>query len=121
MKLIQYLVSPTTEWTPRLAAGETSAMARYNHNVYASAKTARYIVLFDLQWKIIECLRLEHATDLRTAMTTAIQRLTEDGWHPESVPRFGFVFLNRNGTRRLLILTERDPHDSRPQSFSAFK
>jgi len=103
------------------ATRETPAMARYHHNVYASAKTARYIVLFDLQWKIIECTRLEPASDLHSAMTTAMQRLTGEGWQNESMPRFGFVFLNSNGVRRLLILTERDPHDSRPQTFSPFK
>lgn len=96
-------------------------MARYHHNVYASAKTARYVVLFDLQWKIIECQRLEPAASLTSALTTAVQRWIDEGWQPESVPKFGFVFLNRNGVRRLLILTERDPYDARPQTFSPFK
>jgi len=96
-------------------------MARYHHNVYAGAKTTRYIVIFDLQWKIIECTRLEPTIDLAKSMTATLQRLTEEGWQPESPPRFGFVFLNRDGVRRLLILTERDPHDSRPQTFSPFK
>jgi len=94
-------------------------MARYHHNVYASAKTPRYVVLFDLLWQIIECRRVEPFADLRSAMTAALQRLTEEGWQAESTPRFGFVLLNRNGTRRLL--TERDPYDLRPQSFSPFK
>jgi hypothetical protein len=96
-------------------------MARYNHSVYARANTARYVVLFDLQWKIIECTRLEAAADLAKSMTASLQRLTEEGWQPEGAPRFGFVFLNRNGLRRLLILTERDPHDSRSQTFSPFR
>lgn len=96
-------------------------MGRYHHIVYAKANTPRYVVLFDLQWKTIECQRLEPSTDLDGAMTTAIQRLTEEGWQPESTPRFGFVFLSRNGTRRLLILTERDPLDTRSQTFSPFK
>jgi len=94
---------------------------RYRHNAYASAKTARHIVLFDLQWQIIECQRLEPSADLNSAMTIAVQRLTEQGWHPESAPRFGFVFLIRSGVRRLLILTERDPRDSSSQAFSPFK
>jgi hypothetical protein len=102
------------------AARETRAMARYKHNVYASAKTPRYVVLFDLQWQIVECQRLEPSADLRSAMTTAINRLVSEGWEFEGSVKFGFAFLNRHGTRRLLILTERDPHDSRPQSFSPF-
>jgi hypothetical protein len=96
-------------------------MARYQHNVYASAKTPRYAVLFDLQWQILECQRLEPSADLGSAMATVVQRLTEEGWHPESAPTFGFVFLNRRGVRRLLILTERDPYDLKPQTFSPFK
>ena len=96
-------------------------MVRYHHDVYAKSTTARYCVTFDLQWKIIECQRLEPAADLESAMNTAIQRLTEEGWQSEGPPRFGFVFLNRNGIRILLILSERDPHDTRPQTFSPFK
>lgn len=96
-------------------------MARYHHNIYANAKTPRYLVFFDLQWKIIECQPLEPSTDLRNAMIATIDRLTKEGWQSEGAPRFGFVFLNRSGIRRLLILTERDPLDTRPQTFSPFK
>jgi len=103
------------------ATRETSAMARYHHDVYASANTPRYLVLFDLQWQIIECERLEPSTDLHDAMIAIIDRLVRDGWKLESTVKFGFVFLNRNGIRRLLILTERDPLDRRPQTFSPFK
>jgi hypothetical protein len=71
-----------------------------------------------LQWQIVECRRLEPTTDLRSAMTTTIARLLSEGWEAENVPEYGFVFLNRNGTRRLL--TERDPYDERPQTFSPF-
>jgi hypothetical protein len=97
------------------------AMARYHHNVYAASKTPRYLVIFDLQWKMIDCERLEPATDLHSAMTTAIDRLTAEGWQPEGALDFGFVFINRGGSRRLLILTERDPLDTRSQTFSPFK
>ena len=97
---------------------DTRAMAYYHHNVYANSKTARYLVIFDLQWEIIDCQRLEPLTDLDHAMTATIERLSEQGWTPEGEPRFGFLFLNRYGIRRLLILTERDPADTRPQSFS---
>jgi hypothetical protein len=96
-------------------------MARYHHNVYASAKTPRYVVLFDLQWKILECQRLEPGTDLSRAMATAINKVSSEGWIVEGSEKCGFTFLSRNGARRLLILTERDPYDSRPQAFSPFK
>jgi hypothetical protein len=96
-------------------------MARYHHDIYARSKAPRYLVLFDLQWKVIEWQRLEASANLRGAMTTVIERLAGDGWQAESPPTFGFVFLNCGGARRLLILTERDPHDSGSQAFSPFK
>jgi hypothetical protein len=96
-------------------------MARYHHNVYAMSGRPNYIVLFDLQWQIVECQRLEPSADLRSAMTSTIARLSSDGWEAENAPDYGFVFLNRKGTRRLLILTERDPYDATPQTFSPFK
>jgi hypothetical protein len=96
-------------------------MVRYHHDVYARSHRPNYLVIFDLQWKIKECHRLEPLTDLRRAVTNAIDRMTQEGWRPESTIDYGFVFLNRNGVRQLLILTERDPCDLRPQSFSPFK
>lgn len=96
-------------------------MARYRHNVYAKSTTPRFCVIFDLQWQIIECQRLEPSADLLGTMRTTIDRLSSDGWIFEATPKFGFVFLRRNGIRRLLILTERDPYDATPQAFSPFK
>jgi hypothetical protein len=118
---IQFFALHTTGWTHRLRFGKTSVMVRYHHDVYSSAKTSRYCVLFDLQWQIIECQRLEPSADLRSAMATTINLLSQEGWQPEGLHDYGFVFLNRNGVRQLLILTERDPYDERPQSFSPFK
>jgi hypothetical protein len=54
-------------------------------------------------------------------MSAAIERLSSEGWQIEAEPRFGFAFIRRDGDRRLLMLTPRDPHDTRPQSFSPFK
>jgi hypothetical protein len=93
-------------------------MVRYHHDVYAANTRPNYVVVFDSQRQIVDSQRLEPHTDLRKAMTNTIDRLTQEGWTFEGTPNFGFVFLNRNGARRLLILTERDPYDTRPQSFS---
>jgi hypothetical protein len=121
ISFIQYLAARTTEWTRLQHLGKAIAMARYQHDVYAIAKTPRYLVLFDLQWKIIACQRLNAAADLRCAMATTINKLNSDGWMIEGAEKFGFVFLKRDGIRRLLILTERDPGDLKPQAFSPFK
>jgi hypothetical protein len=109
------------DWMDAISAtGENSAMGRYRHQVYAIAKTPRYCVVFNLQWKVIESLKLAPTADLAAAMNTAIERHSRDGWRAESGHEFGFVFLRRGGERRLLIVTERDPYDTRPQSFSPF-
>ena len=95
-------------------------MARYRHSLYATSKTARFCVIFDLQWQVLESVRLEPATDLAAAMAAAIETQTLNGWQTEGSHEFGFVFLRRAGALRLLILTERDPFDRRPHSFSPF-
>ena len=95
-------------------------MTRHRNEVYTTARTPRFCVIFDLQWQVIESLKLEARSDLSAAMAAAIEQQASLGWQTEGSHEFGFVFLRRAGERRLLILTERDPHDSRPQSFSPF-
>jgi hypothetical protein len=99
---------------------ENRTMGRYRHRVYAKASTARFCVVFGLQWQVLECAKLPPGAELEGAMTAAMMRLAEEGWQPEGSHHFGFVFIRRDGERRLLILTERDPNDTRPQSFSPF-
>ena len=96
-------------------------MGRYSHKVYEKSTAPRCIAVFGLQWQVIESQQLDAAADLQGAMVAAIERLGADGWQIEAEPRFGFSFIRRDGERRLLILTPRDPHDTRPQSFNPFK
>ena len=118
---IQWARLSTTGWTRRGAGHHNKEMGRYRHQVYAKATTPRWVTVFGLQWQVIESQRFEPASDLSGAMASAIERLAVDGWQIESEPRFGFAFIRRNGERRLLILTPKDPHDHAPQSFSPFK
>jgi hypothetical protein len=99
---------------------ENRVMSRYRHQIYAQAGTPRFCVLFGLQWQVLECSRLEPGADLKAAMAAAICRLADEGWRAEGGEQFGFVFMRRAAERRLLILTARDPHDMRPQTFSPF-
>jgi hypothetical protein len=96
-------------------------MGRYKFTAYAKASTPRWIVVWDLQWKVIESTRLEAAADLAGAMTAAIARLDLEGWHAEATSEYGFVFIRNGGDRRLLMLTPRDPFDTTAQSFSPFQ
>jgi hypothetical protein len=96
-------------------------MGRYRHKVYEKSTTPRWVAVFGLQWQVIESYRLEPGADLYGAVTATIERLSIEGWQAESEPRFGFVFIAKENDRRLLILTPRNPFDTRPQSFSPFQ
>jgi hypothetical protein len=79
------------------------------------------VVLWDLQWHVLECQRLEPATDLSGAMAATIARLEGDGWQAEATLEYGFVFVRRETERSLLMLTPQDPCDATSQSFSPFR
>ena len=84
-------------------------MGRYRFTAYQNDTQPRYVVLYDMQHQVIEVQRLEPATDLSGAMAATIERLAADGWQAESSAKYGSVFVHREGERRLLMLTERDP------------
>lgn len=96
-------------------------MSRHHPDPFAKSKSPRYLIVWDLQWRIIECVPLEPGADLAAALDRMIARLAEDHWICEGPAAFGFVFLNRQCERRLLMLTARDPDQTRPQSFSPFR
>jgi hypothetical protein len=62
-------------------------MSRYAFSAFAKASTSHYIVLWDLQWQLIDCQLLEPMVELSGAMTAAIERLASEGW--QAKPRFG--------------------------------
>jgi hypothetical protein len=96
-------------------------MARYTFPAFDKASTARFVVVWDLHWHVIECQRLEPAADLSGAMAATIERLEGDGWQVEATPEYGFVFIRRATDRRLLMITQRDPADASWQSFTPFQ
>ena len=96
-------------------------MGCYAFPAFNKAPTPRYIVLWDLQWHVLECQRLDPAADLSVAMAAAIERLEGEGWKAEATPEYGFVFIRRGAERRLLMLTPRDPRDNSRQSFDPFR
>jgi hypothetical protein len=96
-------------------------MPRYKFPAYNKSTTPRFIVLWDLQWQILNCQRLEPRSDLSAAMTTTLRQLETEGWQAEGDLPYGFVFIRREGERRMLMLTPRDPYDTSRQSFDPFK
>jgi hypothetical protein len=96
-------------------------MTRYHPHAFDRAGTARYLIVWDLQWQVIECVRLEPRTALAAALAEQLDRLAKDGWRAEGTAEFGFVFLERRNERRLLMLSARDPRATIEQSFSPFR
>jgi hypothetical protein len=96
-------------------------MGRYTFPAFNTSPSPRYIVLWDIQWQMLSCQRLEPAADLSGAMTATIERLVAEGWQAEATPEYGFAFIRRNGERRLLMLTPRDPYSTTSQSFNPFR
>jgi hypothetical protein len=93
-------------------------MARYTFPAFKKASTTRFVVLWDLHWHVLECQRLEPATDLSGAMAAAFDRLGAEGWQAEATPEYGFVFIRRGTDRLLLMLMPQDPNSTTPQSFN---
>ena len=96
-------------------------MGRYQYTAYDKDTAPRYVVVWDLQWSVVESQQLEPDSDLSAAMVAAIERLTGEGWQPEGTPEFGFVFIRNGDERRLLMLTARDPYSCELQSFSPYR
>jgi hypothetical protein len=96
-------------------------MGRYTFPTFTKSRQPRYIVVWDLQWKILECERVAPAADLSGAMASAIDRLERHGWTAEATPQYGFAFIRGAAGRRLLMLTPRDPYSTTKQSFNPFR
>jgi hypothetical protein len=96
-------------------------MGRYRFIAYVNDGNPRYVVVWDLQWKPLQCQRLEPHADLRVAMSAAIDAQAAQGWQVEGSAEYGFVFMRREGERRLVMLTPRNPADRTPQTFSPFR
>lgn len=100
---------------------QNRCMRRHLCHAFANDGSTRYIVLWSLQWEVIEWRQVMSGIDHREAMRDAIEAAGREGWEPEAAPAFGFVFLRRAGDRRLLMLTPRDPRDAALQAFNPFR
>jgi hypothetical protein len=96
-------------------------MGRYKFITYENASSPRYLVVYGLQWQIIDHQRIEPHADLLSVMMSTLQQLASEGWQAEGDALYGFAFIRRLGERRLLMLTPRDPFATSQQSFDPFK
>ena len=100
---------------------QNSAMGRYTFPAFDSSSMPRYLVVWDLHWRVLQCHRIPPGGDLRAEMNGAIELLAREGWQVEGDAAYGFVFIRNGRDRRLLMLTPKDPKDATPQSFSPFR
>src|SRR5713226_476733 len=82
-------------------------MGRYKFIAYEKSSTPRYIVVYSLQWHIIDTHRIEPHADLFAVMTSAMEQFATEGWEAEGDALYGFVFIRRLGERRMLMLMQR--------------
>lgn len=96
-------------------------VSRYVPHLFASDGRPRYIVVWTLQWVVIESTKLEAVQDFDAEMSAVLRQWALRGWDAESAYDYGFVFLRKASERRLVAITPRDPLDQRPQSFNPFR
>jgi hypothetical protein len=96
-------------------------MPRTRPDPFAHTPHVRYIVLWDLDWRVLYCSPVGTGVSLRGALQNAIVRLESEGWEANGTAEFGFLFLTRCKERRLLMLTARNPLERSPQSFNPLK
>jgi hypothetical protein len=96
-------------------------MRRARHDLFRKTSRRRYVVLWDVLWRLIECVEIPAHSDPRSGFLEAIDRCRTQGWQAEGSAQFGFVFLSRGADRRLLVLTERNPSDGGEQAFSPYR
>lgn len=96
-------------------------MRRTRHDVYATRTTASYVVVWDLEWQVIDSRRLEAGSDLYAALLTVLEQIRATGWQVECAPEYGFTFVRRGCERRLVMVTGRDPSSLGRQSFNPFR
>jgi len=78
-------------------------MGRYTFPAFKTSRITRYLVLWGLQWQVLDREYLEPGADLSGAMAAAIDRLASEGWQAEGGAECGFVFIRRGTERRLLM------------------
>lgn len=69
----------------------------------------RWLVVWDMQFNVLDATELPPDTDLHAVMNISIQRWARQGWVVESDARFGSYFCHRDGARRLIAISPVDP------------
>ncbi len=82
---------------------------RNRHDPLERCPLQRWLVVWDMQFNVLEATELPPNTDLRATMHESMQRWAQQGWNVEGDARFGSFFCHRAGARRLIAISPLDP------------
>ena len=94
-------------------------MGRFR-TLHSKPNAPHFVVVWDLQWRVLDCRRLTIGSDVNAAFEQTVDELQGQGWHRENDGEFAFIFVYRGAERRLVTLTARDPFNATLQTFSPF-
>jgi hypothetical protein len=79
------------------------------YNPLAPSPKPRWLVVWDMQFRLLDSTELAPCTDLAAVMAQTAQRWQQEGWTVESDARYGSFFCHRAGMRRLIAISAADP------------
>ena len=79
------------------------------HNPLARNAKPCWLVVWDMQFNLLDSTELPPFADLEAVMRQAASRWRTQGWTIESDARFGSFFCHRAGERRLIAVSAADP------------
>jgi hypothetical protein len=93
-------------WMPML----TDMIRRRDpYNPLGKFSKPRWLIVWDMQFNVLDSTELAPYTDLAEVMRGAAQRRRDEGWCVESDARFGSFFCHRDGMRVLVAISAADP------------
>lgn len=82
---------------------------REPHNPLSTSPQPRWLLVWDMQFNVLDCTELPPFTDLAQVMRGVAQHRQQEGWCVESDARFGSFFCHREGVRILIAISAADP------------
>lgn len=82
---------------------------RNPYNPLAPSPKPRWLIVWDMQFHLLDSTELAPYTDLAVVMAQTAQQWQQEGWTVESDARYGSFFCHRAGVRRLIAISAADP------------
>jgi hypothetical protein len=79
------------------------------YNPLSKSPKPRWLIVWDMQFHVLDSTELAPYTDLAAVMHETAQRRQQEGWCIESDARFGSFFCHRAGVRLLIAVSAADP------------